>query len=77
MLIRTAIAGLAVAAVAVAGALPAASAPAPVKIRIASDHTPPPHPAALAEILFQERLAEEIPGSEVLLFPSKALPAYP
>ena len=77
MLIRTALAGLAVAAVAVAGALPAASAPDPVKIRIASDHTPPPHPAALAEILFQERLAEEIPGSEVLLFPSKALYSVP
>ena len=77
MLIRTALAGLAAAALAAAGILPAAAAPDPVKIRIASDHTPPPHPAALAEILFQERLAEEIPGSEVLLFPAKALYSVP
>ena len=28
-------------------------------------------------MLFQERLAEEIPGSEVLLFPSKALYTVP
>jgi len=77
MLLRTICTGLAAAAVIAAGALTAAAAPAPVKIRIASDHTPPPHPAALAEILFQERLAEEIPGSEVLLFPSKALYSVP
>ena len=62
MLIRTAMTGLAAAALAAASVLPAAAAPDPVKIRIASDHTPPPHPAALAEVLFQETPRRGNPG---------------
>jgi len=60
---------------AVAATIVATSALAvdPVTIRIASDHAYPPHPAAISEIFFAERLTEEIPGSVVRHFPQKSL----
>lgn len=54
-----------------------ASAVDPVTIRIASDHGYAPHPAAITEIFFGERLAEEIPGSVVRAFPQKSLYSVP
>lgn len=59
------------------GATTSAMAVDPVTIRIASDHGYPPHPAAITEIFFAERLAEEIPGSVVRSFPQKSLYSVP
>jgi TRAP-type C4-dicarboxylate transport system substrate-binding protein len=63
------------------GALQAPGAQAqalqPVIIRLVADHTPPPHPAAIAQVHFQKRVAEVIPGSEVRLFHAGALYTIP
>ena len=40
----------------------------PIKLRWASDHSGPPHPAAIAEVYFAEQLEKKIPGSKVLFF---------
>ena len=37
----------------------------PVKIRWASDHSGPPHPAAIAESYFADVVEAKIPGSKV------------
>jgi TRAP-type C4-dicarboxylate transport system substrate-binding protein len=49
----------------------------PVTLRLASDLVPPPHPAAIAIEYFKERLAQEIPGSEVRVFYAGALYRIP
>ena len=49
----------------------------PVVIRLVADHTPPPHPAALAQVQFAKRVAEVIPGSEVRLYHAGALYTIP
>lgn len=49
----------------------------PVTIRIASDISPPPHPAALAQEFFKERLAQIIPGSKLRIFTAGALYKIP
>lgn len=54
-----------------------AQSPKPVVIRLVADHTPPPHPAALAQVYFQKRLPEVIPGSEVRLYHAGALYTVP
>jgi TRAP-type C4-dicarboxylate transport system substrate-binding protein len=36
----------------------------PVKLRWASDHNGPPHPAAIAEVYFAEQVEKRIPGSK-------------
>jgi TRAP-type C4-dicarboxylate transport system substrate-binding protein len=68
---------LAVGAAMVAGVTGSAFAADQITIRIASDHGYAPHPAALTEIFFAERLAEEIPGSVVRSFPQKSLYSVP
>lgn len=45
-----------------------ASAVDPVKLRWASDHTGPPHPAGIAEVYFAEQVEKRIPGSKVQIF---------
>ena len=45
----------------------------PVTIRIASDLTGPPHPAAIAKEYMRDRIAERIPGSEVRTYYAGAL----
>ena len=45
----------------------------PVKIRWASDHPGPPHPAAIAEVYFAEQVEKKIPGSKVQIFWAKSL----
>ena len=49
----------------------------PVTIRLAGDHSPPPHPAAIAQEFFKERLEKEIPGSTVRLYAAGALYTIP
>lgn len=49
----------------------------PVTLRIAADLTGPPHPAGIAMEYFKERLAEEIPGSEVRTYYAGALYRIP
>ena len=44
-----------------------------MQIRIASDFTPPPHPAGIAEIYFQEELPKAIPGSSLRIFTAGSL----
>lgn len=68
---------LAVGVAMVAGVTGSAFAADQITIRIASDHGYAPHPAALTEIFFAERLAEEIPGSVVRSFPQKSLYSVP
>jgi TRAP-type C4-dicarboxylate transport system substrate-binding protein len=62
-------------------AVPIAPAPAQdlqrVVIRLAADHTPPPHPAALAQTFFEKRLPEVIPGSELRIYHAGALYTIP
>ena len=64
-----------------AGALVAsigvASAVEPVKLRWASDHTGPPHPAGIAEVYFAEQVEKRIPGSKVQIFWAKSLYTIP
>jgi TRAP-type C4-dicarboxylate transport system substrate-binding protein len=68
---------LTVGAAMVAGVTGSVFAADHITIRIASDHGYAPHPAALTEIFFAERLAEEIPGSVVRSFPQKSLYSVP
>jgi TRAP-type C4-dicarboxylate transport system substrate-binding protein len=49
----------------------------PVVIRLAADHSPPPHPAALAQEFFRRRLPEVIPGSELRVFHAGGLYTIP
>jgi TRAP-type C4-dicarboxylate transport system substrate-binding protein len=49
----------------------------PVGLRIASDHSPVPHPAALAQVHFAKRLPEVIPGSELRTYHAGALYTIP
>jgi TRAP-type transport system periplasmic protein len=71
------IVGRATALALVAGLGGAAQAVEPVTIRLASDTAGLPHPAAIAMTLFGEKLAEEIPGSEVRTYFSAALYTIP
>ncbi len=45
----------------------------PVKLRWASDHNGPPHPAAIAEVYFAEQVEKKIPGSKVQIYWAKSL----
>jgi C4-dicarboxylate-binding protein DctP len=54
-----------------------ASAVNPVKLRWASDHTGPPHPAGIAEVRFAEQVEKRIPGSKVQIYWSKSLYTIP
>ena len=49
----------------------------PIKLRWASDHTGPPHPAGIAEVYFAEQLEKRIPGSKVQIFWAKSLYTVP
>ncbi|MDP6705833.1 MAG: TRAP transporter substrate-binding protein DctP [Alphaproteobacteria bacterium] len=49
----------------------------PVKLRWASDHNGPPHPAAIAEVYFAEQVEKKIPGSKVQIFWAKSLYTVP
>jgi C4-dicarboxylate-binding protein DctP len=49
----------------------------PVKIRWASDHTGPPHPAGIAEVYFAEQVEKKIPGSKVQIYWAKSLYTIP
>ena len=49
----------------------------PVKLRWASDHNGPPHPAAIAEVYFAEQVEKRIPGSKVQIFWAKSLYTVP
>jgi C4-dicarboxylate-binding protein DctP len=73
--------GTFVAAAIAAGALIAsigvASAVEPVKLRWASDHTGPPHPAGIAEVYFAEQVEKRIPGSKVQIYWAKSLYTIP
>lgn len=64
-------------ALSLALAAPMVSAQKPVTIRIAADHGAPPHPAAITEEFFKERLAQVIPGSELRIFTAGALYKIP
>ena len=46
-------------------------------IRIASDFSPPPHPAAISLEFFKEQLAKEIPGSDLKIYTAGALYKVP
>jgi C4-dicarboxylate-binding protein DctP len=54
-----------------------AAAVEPVKLRWASDHTGPPHPAAIAEVYFAEQVEKRIPGSKVQIYWAKSLYTIP
>ena len=54
-----------------------ASAIEPVKLRWASDHSGPPHPAGIAEVYFAEQVEKKIPGSKVQIFWAKSLYTIP
>ncbi len=49
----------------------------PVNIRLASDHNGPPHPAAIAEEFFKQRVEEAIPGSNVRMYYASSLYKVP
>lgn len=61
----------------VAAASGVAVAADPVKLRWASDHNGPPHPAAIAEIRFAEEVERRIPGSKVQIYWAKSLYTVP
>ena len=61
----------------VAGAMMASHAQAEVTIRLASDTAGLPHPAAIAMEHLKDRVAEEIPGSDVRIFVSSSLYKIP
>ena len=61
----------------VAAASGVAGAADPVKLRWASDHTGPPHPAAIAEVRFAEQVEKRIPGSKVQIYWAKSLYTVP
>lgn len=54
-----------------------ANAVDPVKMRWASDHGGPPHPAAIAEVYFAEQVEKRIPGSKVQIYWAKSLYTIP
>jgi TRAP-type C4-dicarboxylate transport system substrate-binding protein len=54
-----------------------AQTPQKVNIRLVSDLTPPPHPAAIAQVYFAEELAKLIPGSTVRSYYAGALYKIP
>ncbi len=64
-------AGILIASTGVTGAVE------PVKMRWASDHTGPPHPAGIAEVYFAEQVEKRIPGSKVQIFWAKSLYTVP
>ena len=45
----------------------------PIKMRWASDHGGPPHPAAIAEVYFAEQVEKRIPGSKVQIYWARSL----
>ena len=49
----------------------------PIKLRWASDHTGPPHPAGIAEVYFAEQVEKRIPGSKVQIYWAKSLYTIP
>ena len=53
--------------------LGSAQAVEPIKMRWASDHSGPPHPAAIAEVFFAETIEKKIPGSKVQIYWAKSL----
>ena len=53
------------------------SAVEPVKLRWASDHSGPPHPAGIAEVYFAEQVEKKIPGSKVQIYWAKSLYTIP
>ncbi|MEM9139674.1 MAG: TRAP transporter substrate-binding protein DctP [Pseudomonadota bacterium] len=59
------------------GAMMGAAAQAEVTIRLASDTAGLPHPAAIAMERLKDRVAEEIPGSDVRIFVSSSLYKIP
>lgn len=59
------------------GAMSATTANAEVTIRLASDTAGLPHPAAIAMEHLKNRVAEEIPGSDVRIFVSSSLYKIP
>ncbi len=61
----------------VAASAQIAGAADPVKLRWASDHNGPPHPAAIAEVYFAEQVEKKIPGSKVQIFWAKSLYTVP
>ncbi len=65
------------AAAVVAAPMQMAGAVEPVKLRWASDHNGPPHPAAIAEVYFAEQVEKRIPGSKVQIFWAKSLYTVP
>ena len=65
------------AAAIVAASTQIAGAVEPVKLRWASDHNGPPHPAAIAEVYFAEQVEKRIPGSKVQIFWAKSLYTVP
>jgi TRAP-type C4-dicarboxylate transport system substrate-binding protein len=56
---------------------PAQTRAQPVIIRLVGDHSPAPHPAALAQEHFRRLVVEAIPGSEVRIFSAGALYTIP
>jgi len=54
-----------------------ASAVKPIKLRWASDHSGPPHPAAIAEVYFADQVEKKIPGSKVQIYWAKSLYTIP
>lgn len=54
-----------------------AAAVEPIKMRWASDHGGPPHPAAIAEVYFAEQVEKKIPGSKVQIYWAKSLYTIP
>lgn len=65
------------AAAIIAASTQMAGAVEPVKLRWASDHNGPPHPAAIAEVYFAEQVEKKIPGSKVQIFWAKSLYTVP
>jgi TRAP-type C4-dicarboxylate transport system substrate-binding protein len=55
----------------------ASAAPGPVTIRLASDTSGLPHPAAIAMYIFKDRVEQEIPGSKVRIFVASSLYKIP
>ena len=60
-------------AVALTFAAGTSSAVEPIKMRWASDHSGPPHPAAIAEVFLAEEIERRIPGSKVQIYWAKSL----
>ena len=63
----------ALAAVVLLASVSSAGAVEPVKLRWASDHSGPPHPAAIAEIYMAEQIEKKMPGSKVQIYWAKSL----